>query len=60
MMSQHSDLSVTFVGKPVELDYTALAIKRLVAVPGIVAAFKCDQGASGGRHLNDNVVQIRS
>ena len=60
MMSQHRDLSVAFAGNPVELDNTALAVKRLMAMPGIIAALEGDQGAGGWRHLNDNVVQIRA
>src|ERR1700745_4127885 len=57
MMSQYRDLSVAFAGKPVELDNTAFAIKRLMAVPGILAAPEGDQGAGDWRNLYDNVAQ---
>src|SRR5690348_10663476 len=39
VVAQHGDLAVAGRGEPVELNDAALAGERLVAMPGIIAAF---------------------
>ncbi len=58
MVPEHCDLPVALRGKPVELDDAALADKRLMAMPRIVAALERKQRARNRRHFDNDVIKI--
>ena len=59
-MAQHRDLPVALRREPIKLNHAALAGKRLVPVPRIVAALERHKRAGGRRHLNNDIVEIGS